>query len=286
VNFGTTPATGLTVVSDTTITADSPAGSGAVDVTVVTAGGTSATSAPDRFTYTVAVAAPTVTGISPSSGPAAGGTLVTITGHGFTGATAVDVGTTAATGIVVVNDTTITADSPAGTGIANVTVVTTGGTSATSAADQFTYVSKSPSVVSVQRFGFHMRPTSLVITFSAPLDPARAADVNNYQIVTMGGKGRNGALVGHVTRVGAAVYNPANLTVTLHPRGRLDFHNVYRLIVEGGAPNGLRSATGIPLDSHGNGDPGNNYVKTLTAKDLVLTPAQVARYLHAKARHD
>ena len=98
VDFGTTAATDVTVVSDTTITADSPAGTGTVHVTVLTPGGTSATSTADQFTYTATVvAAPTVTGISPNSGPAAGGTLVTITGTGFTGATAVDFGTTAAT---------------------------------------------------------------------------------------------------------------------------------------------------------------------------------------------
>ena len=34
------------------------------------------------------------------------------------------------------------------------------------------------------------------------------------------------------------------------------------------------SATGIPLDSQGNGDPGSNYVTTLTAKDLVHTPGE------------
>ena len=83
-------------------------------------------------------------------------------------------------------------------------------------------------------------------------------------------------------RVRAVVYNPAKLTVTLLPRQRLDFHNVYRLIVDGGTPNGLRSATGIPLDSQANGEPGNNYTTTLTAKDLVLTPAQAARYRHPR----
>ena len=107
-----------------------------MDVTVTTPGGTSATSSADQFTY---VAAPTVSGMSPTAGPPAGGTLVTITGTGFTGATAVDFGTTAATNVTVVSDTTITADSPAGTGTVDVTVTTPGGTSATSPADQFTY---------------------------------------------------------------------------------------------------------------------------------------------------
>ena len=71
---------------------------GTVNVTVVTPGGTSATSSTDHFSY---VAAPTVTGVSPAAGPLAGGTSVTITGTGFTGATAVDFGTTAATSVVV-----------------------------------------------------------------------------------------------------------------------------------------------------------------------------------------
>ena len=138
VNFGTTAATNLTVVSDTSITANSPAGTGNVDVTVVTPAGTSPTSPADQFTFNAA-AAPTITGLSPTSGPAAGGTLVTITGTGFTGATAVNFGTTAATNLTVVSDTSITADSPAGTGDVDVTVVTPAGTSPTSPADQFTF---------------------------------------------------------------------------------------------------------------------------------------------------
>jgi len=136
VGFGATGATNVTVNSDTQITAVSPAGTGQVDVTVVTPAGTSATSAADQFTYT---AAPTVTGINPSSGAAAGGDTVTITGTGLTGATGVGFGATGATNVTVNSDTQITAVSPAGTGQVDVTVVTPGGTSATSAADQFTY---------------------------------------------------------------------------------------------------------------------------------------------------
>ncbi|MFC0082373.1 IPT/TIG domain-containing protein, partial [Aciditerrimonas ferrireducens] len=51
VDFGNSPATSFTVVSATEVTAVSPAGSGAVDVTVATPSGRSATSAADRFTY-------------------------------------------------------------------------------------------------------------------------------------------------------------------------------------------------------------------------------------------
>ena len=143
VDFGTTPATDVTVFNDTTITANSPAGTGTVNVTVTAPGGTSADSPADQFTYTAA-AVPTVTGISPTGGPASGGSSVMITGTSFIGATAVDFGTTPATEVFVFNDTTITADIPAGTGTVNVTVTAPGGTSADSPADLFTYAAAAP----------------------------------------------------------------------------------------------------------------------------------------------
>ncbi|HET9051953.1 MAG TPA: SBBP repeat-containing protein, partial [Candidatus Dormibacteraeota bacterium] len=52
VTFGGVPAAGMTVDSYTQITALSPPGSGTVDVTVFTSGGSSTNTAADRFTYT------------------------------------------------------------------------------------------------------------------------------------------------------------------------------------------------------------------------------------------
>ncbi|NVO13398.1 MAG: IPT/TIG domain-containing protein [Rhodoplanes sp.] len=137
VKFGATNATGYTVNSATQITATAPAGTGTVHVTVTTPIGTSATSAADQYTY---VPAPTVTGIAPTTGPTTGGTPVTITGTDFTGVTAVTFGATPATGFTFNSATSITATAPAGSGTVDVRVTTPGGTSATSAADQFTYV--------------------------------------------------------------------------------------------------------------------------------------------------
>ena len=96
VDFGTGQAgTNVTVVSSSEITVNAPAESAAtVDVTVTTPVGTSPTSSADHFTYT---AAPTVTVVSPSSGPGAGGTSVTVTGSNLANATAVKFGTTAGT---------------------------------------------------------------------------------------------------------------------------------------------------------------------------------------------
>ena len=57
--------------------------------------------------------APTVTGITPSSGPAGGGTAVTITGTGFLAGATVKLGGTAASNVVVASSTSITATTAA-----------------------------------------------------------------------------------------------------------------------------------------------------------------------------
>jgi alpha-tubulin suppressor-like RCC1 family protein len=139
VKFGSTNAASFKVNSDTSLTAVSPAGTGAVDVTVTTPSGTSATSPGDRFTY-----GPTVTKVEPNHGSPSGGTTVTITGTGFTGATAVRFGASNAATFTVNSATSVTAVSPKAMGAltVDVTVTTPAGTSPTSSADQFTYMKK------------------------------------------------------------------------------------------------------------------------------------------------
>jgi len=138
VSFGSTAAASFTINSDTSITAVSPAASaGTVDVTVTSAGGPSAASAMDQFTF---VGAPSVSGIDPNNGPLGGGTTVTITGTNFTYANGVNFGDMPA-GFTVNDDTSITAVSPFGEAVdtVDVTVVAISGTSATTAADRFAY---------------------------------------------------------------------------------------------------------------------------------------------------
>ena len=145
--FGTVPARSFTVNSATQITALSPAGSGTVDVMVMTPVGTTAASNADRFTYLAAP--PQIASISPTSGPMAGGTTVTIRGSGFTGASKVLFGATAANSFTVNSDTQITAVSPAGRGTVHVTVMTPVGTTAASNADRFTYLAAPPQIASI-----------------------------------------------------------------------------------------------------------------------------------------
>ena len=146
VAFGGSAATGVVVNSPTSITADAPSGSGVVDVIVTGPGGTSATSTADQFTYgPPAAGAPTVSAVSPASGPASGGTTVTVTGTNFAAGNTVAFGGSAATGVVVNSPTSITADAPPGDaqkvgGTVDVTVTGPAGTSPISPADEFTYL--------------------------------------------------------------------------------------------------------------------------------------------------
>jgi uncharacterized protein YhjY with autotransporter beta-barrel domain len=128
VNFCCVPATSFTVDSDTQITAVSPAriSAGAVNVRVTTVGGISATAAGNQFTY---VESPSISGITPTSGPTSGGTTLTISGSDLAGATGATVD-----GVSVTIDsntaTEITITAPAhSAGTVDVEVTTVGGTS-------------------------------------------------------------------------------------------------------------------------------------------------------------
>ena len=110
VRFGAAKATGVSVLGSTDIQVTAPRGSGTVNVTVTTPGGTSATTAKDRYAY---LPGPTVTHISPARGPVKGGTAVTITGKGFAAGDTVAFGRTAATSVTIVSSTRIVAKAPA-----------------------------------------------------------------------------------------------------------------------------------------------------------------------------
>jgi hypothetical protein len=135
VTFASAAATNVVVVNSTTITATTPAGSvGAVTVTVTNLGAQSG-SLVNGFTYVVV---PTVISVSPNNGPTAGGTAVTIMGTNFASGATVKFGSAAATNVVVVNSTTITATTPAGSAGAVTVTVTVNGQSG-SLINGFTY---------------------------------------------------------------------------------------------------------------------------------------------------
>jgi hypothetical protein len=143
VDFGDTAATSFEVHSESSITAQAPAGAGTVDVTVSTPEGPSEATAADHFTYTPVGPAPAIKRMKPRKGPEEGGTVVAITGSNFTGAFAVKFGGIPAKSFEVnPAGTAITATSPPGTSIVEVTVATVGGQSVTGKKASFRYQRK------------------------------------------------------------------------------------------------------------------------------------------------
>jgi hypothetical protein len=115
----------------------------------------------------VFVMPPTVSNVSPPSGPAGGGTAVTITGTALDGATAVAFAGAPATSFSVVSNTEIDAVSPPGDPApVDIRVTTPAGSSALGAADRFTYFPSAPGApTSVHATAGNKRAT---VTFAAP----------------------------------------------------------------------------------------------------------------------
>ena len=149
--FGGVAATNVHVNWDGELSADAPADPAgtAPDQVVVTVSTTAGTSSPsgtaqvNEFTY-APTSAPTVTSVSPASGPEIPSGSVTIHGTNFVDggvAPIVDFGTVASIGSMTYSATSITTTIPPSIdpALVNVTVTTPAGTSAVAAADRYTY---------------------------------------------------------------------------------------------------------------------------------------------------
>jgi len=158
---GAIPAIDVVVVSSTQITAVTGGGAkaGTWSLFVTTSGGTSAANIGDDFTYTTSGIIPTVSAVSPESGPTTGGTAITITGTGFATGASVKAETPAqpqnpaiaATDVQVISSTEITAVTGGGAfgGTYSLFVTTSGGVSADNSGDHFTYTVAPPTVSKV-----------------------------------------------------------------------------------------------------------------------------------------
>jgi hypothetical protein len=128
-----------------------------------------------------------------------------------------------------------------------------------------------PTVVALERFGFHARPTRLVLTFSEALDPARAIDLADYRLT---------GPCGRVIRIRSATYNAAARTVTLRPTRLLDLHHTFHVVVNGTTRHGVADRAGNAMDGDRDGRPGGAFRGRITRATLAEVPggpAQVAR---------
>jgi hypothetical protein len=131
-----------------------------------------------------------------------------------------------------------------------------------------------PTVVSVNRFGIHMQPTVLVVTFSEGLDPATAQDPGNYKILDPSGR---------PVGIASAVYDASTRTVTLKLRGRINLHHTYTLTVMGDGTGCVADTRGVRLDGLDNGLPGSNYTTSLTWRNVVWPASPAGKSSHHRA---
>ena len=225
VTFGGVAASSVVVYDTATLTAVSPARSaGTVAVAVTTAGGTATLAA--AFTYQNPT--PTVSGISPGSGPANASTPVAITGTSFVaGLTTVTFGTTAATNVSVTSSTALSAVAPARpAGAVTVTVANGAATATTS----FSYVTVptvtgispssgattggtpvvvtgtgfAPSVASVRFGGVDATAVTVINDTSlAAITPAHAAGAVTVDVTTGGGSSSKSSAFSYLAGTGA-----------------------------------------------------------------------------------
>jgi uncharacterized repeat protein (TIGR01451 family) len=216
VTFGGNPGTSVVVVSATSITVVTPTmTAGPVNVVVINPDGQTAMSA-SGFTA-VAATSPTITSISPMSGPAAGGTSVTITGMNFKSGATVTFGGNPGTSVVVVSATSITVVTPTMTaGPVNIVVINPDGQTATSTGG-FTaaVVAPPPTITSINpNSGPAAGGTSVTIT---------GTNFKSGATVTFGGKPGTSVVVVSATRITAVTptmtAGPVNVVVT-NPDGQ------------------------------------------------------------------
>jgi hypothetical protein len=180
---------------------------------------------------------------------------------------------TAGTGTVTVLVKSLTDGTISTVTVATLETQTTSTTSTTS--------TSGPKVIDVKRYGYHMMPTTLVLTFDEALSAITADDAKDYWII--GPAGRRIA-------VKSAVYDATTDTVTLHPRERVNIHHRYELVINGTSAGAVANTQGQNLGSNSDGS-GSNYKGSLTWRNVVFDPPwpkkprrTTSRTTHAKPR--
>lgn len=128
------------------------------------------------------VRTPTISSVSPSSGPTAGGTDVTITGTNFAAGATVSFGNSAAANVQVLSSTDMTAMTPAGNTGAVTVSVSVPGAQKGSLTNGFTYSAPAgPTITYVQ--GNYATPQAAQTSVTVPFPNAQAAGDLNVVVV-------------------------------------------------------------------------------------------------------
>jgi streptogramin lyase len=135
-----------------------------------------------------------------------------------------------------------------------------------------------PRVLSLQRFGYHARPTTVMLTFDEALDPASACNALNYRFVSP-----TGVQIG----VRSVDYLSSSRTVVLHPMERLNIHHPYMISIRGVSQGGVADTSARLLDGVNSGKPGSDYTGRVDWRVLVVHASKqstIARWLAQQSR--
>jgi uncharacterized repeat protein (TIGR03803 family) len=208
VSFGGVNATTFTVVSDNYVTAKVPTGAKTGTVTVVRPSGS--LNSIQSFKVT-----PTISSISPTSGPI--GTIVTVTGTGLTQTTKVTIGGVTATTFTINSDSSVSVTIPTACKTGKIIVITNGGSAISSSTFNVTptitsFTPTSGKVgTSVVITGTGLTQTTTV-TFGGVTAPTFTVNSDTQVTATV----PTGAITGKiaVTTTGGTATSSATFTVT------------------------------------------------------------------------
>ena len=119
--------------------------------------------------------------------------------------------------------------------------------------------------------------SSLIISFSEPLDPVSATSTTLYTLIEAGPNGTFDNLDDIVVPISTITYTPGSTDVRVFFSGQLADGN-YRFTISGAAGNAVVDTAGNAIDGDGNGTVGGNFVRAfhldLTAPTVVsVTPS-------------
>ena len=159
---------------------------------------------------------------------------------------------------------------PMGLGTYNFTVLGSGsGFNGVMNYQMLVQAAAAPVVTNLVRYGYHAQPTTLVATFSQPLDAASASNVANYVLTSAGADGRFGTKDDKNIALASASYNAGSNSVTLRlVQKNIPLRHVYALSINGTPISGLQNTGGVYLGGQGVGAPGTNFTQIFSGKIL------------------
>ena len=126
----------------------------------------------------------------------------------------------------------------------------------------------SPTVVGLQSLVVPDQSTALILSFSEPMDAARAGGPANYHLIWAGKDHRLGTGDDRVTPIRSARYEAASQSVKLRLMHRQPPHRTLWLTITDASPGGLTNASGTPLSGVGTGGPDSDHAIRLDLKAL------------------